>query len=266
MTTHRSTLPVILLTSMLAASGCGAFAGGADPSRSAPEAAWGYHADARPAPGRARLQAGTAAVPGTGVRHAPAGGTAVVTAVVTAAETADSIAPGAVLDVWLNDPAVDLRTLSSGTSLGNAVVRGDFFRYASVNSDPGLRGYWGRPLLLKWSALLRITEHGKHVFVTELSKERRNGAIAVRTLVRLNGETLFEEEVRKFGVNEISETGSRELVLAPGRYELEVLLAVRNVLALPPSTQLGTYLRMRAPSDRTPVPVQSRLWYRTGTR
>lgn len=144
-----------------------------------------------------------------------------------------------------------------------AVVQGDFFRYTSVNSDPDLRTFWGQRLLLKWTAILEIPDSGVHVFVSELSKERDNGAMRVRTLVRLNDETVFERDVRVFMVNTIHEVGSRSLTLDKGRYKLEVWLAVRNGLDLPPSTQLGTYLKIRAPGDLTARPLQSsRIWHR----
>lgn len=178
---------------------------------------------------------------------------------------AQDLAPGAVLDVWLNDPHMDMLTLSSVRSLGNAVVRGDFFRYTSVNSDPDLRAFWGQPLLLKWSALLEIKTGGPHVFAAELLRERGPGALFVRTMVRVDGETVFEKDLRVLLGAPISETGSRELSLAPGFHRLEVWLAARNPMGFSPSTQLGTYLKIRGPNDMTLAPVQlSQLWHRMG--
>jgi hypothetical protein len=181
---------------------------------------------------------------------------------IAAVDTAE-LAHGALLDVWLNDGNADLRTVSGERSLGTAVVRGDFFRYNAVNSDPDLRGFWGRPLLLKWSALLEIPDRGAHVFVSELSKDRSYGAMDVETMVRVNDETVFEKEVKVFGSNTISEMGSRVLTLAPGFYRLEVWLAASG-RALPPDTQLGTFLKIRAPGMMTAEPLQSsRVWHRT---
>lgn len=174
MTMRRNLLHGIIFTSLLAASGCGSFAAGGDPLHGARGAAWDLDAGARPVPGRAGLRAEPVAVPGIGMGHGPEAGARFI----APAETIDSVdlRPGALLDVWLNDEDADLRTLSGERSLGTAVVRGDFFRYNTVNSDPDLRGFWGRPLLLKWSAILEITERGAHVFVSELSKEASYGA------------------------------------------------------------------------------------------
>jgi hypothetical protein len=244
---RKSTLHGIILSSMLAATGCGAFAARTEPSHNAGGSAWD-------------LDAGAA----TGVRPAMAQAPEADALFIAPLRLSDTInlAPGALLDVWLNDPRKDLRTLSRERSMGAAVVRGDFFRYNSISLDPDLRGYWGQPLLLKWSAILEITEPGVHVFESELSKERGWGAMVVRTLVTLNQETLFDKEVRVFGSNQIFEMGSRTLSLAPGRYTLEVWLAAENRLRLPPETRLGTFLKIRAPSLRTGQPIQSsQLWH-----
>lgn len=265
MTIHRFPHHGLILTFILAATGCSAFAAAADLSHSAREAAWSLEADAaasaRPMRGRAEFRAGSATLSGIGNGHAPEADAPFI-APAEPAGTQD-IARGAVLDVWLNDRRRDLRALTSEPSLGSAIVQGDFFRYTSVNSHPDLRGFWGQPLLLKWSALLEITAQGPHVFVSNLSKERGWGAMTVRTLVRLNEETLFEKEVRVFGSNEISEVNSRALTLAPGFYNLEVWLAAENALALPPGTQLGTFITMREPGVMTGEPLPpSRIWYR----
>lgn len=242
----------IVFTSMLAAAGCSAFAAGADPSRGVPEAAWDRDAGANvgvdPVLDHAELRAES-----TGLRDP--------------AEPADTIryAPGALLDVWLHDKARDLRSQTSERSLGTAVVRGDFFRYTTVNFDPDLRGLWGQPLLLKWSAFLEVpeAEKGVHVFVSELTKERYNGAMRVRTMVRINEQTVFERDLRVFLTNSIFETQSRPIALPPGFHKLEVLLAVDNQLDLPPATQLGTYLKIRPPGQMTAAPLDpSRVWHR----
>jgi hypothetical protein len=266
MTMRRSSLYGIIFTSMLAATAFSAFGAGADLGQGARGAARGLHAGApagaRPVLGRAELRAGSAALPGIGLARAP-GTDAPFIAPADPADTVDLV-PGALLDVWLNDRERDPRAVTTERSLGTAVVRGDFFRYNTVNFDSDLRSFWGQPLLLKWSALLDIPEGGQHVFVSELSKERGFGAMVVRTMVRLNEETLFEKQVRVFGGNKIDEVGSRDLALAPGYYRLEVWLAVENSLALPPATQLGTFLKIRAPGEMTPTPVQSsRIWHRT---
>jgi hypothetical protein len=265
MTMRRSPLHGILFCSMLAATGCSAFAAGPDPSHSVRAAASGLGADgaahARPVLARARLRTRSAALPGIGTARAP-GTDAPFLAPAEGADTMDLV-PGALLDVWLNDRRRDVRTLSSERSLGTAVVQGDFFRYNTVNSDPDLRGFWGQPLLLKWSAILEIPEGGPHVFESELSKERGGGAMELRTLVRVNDETVFEREIRVFGGNQISQVGSRVLPLTPGFYRLEVWLSAKNGLALSPSTRLGTFLRIRAPGRMTAEPVQSsRIWHR----
>jgi|GEM_PF-3346942 len=257
---RRSSLYGALFACMLAAAGCSAFAG-AEPSRGARGAAWRLHADARPVLGRAGLRAGSAAASGTGVRSAAKAEAPFI----APAEPQDTIvlAPGALLDVWLNDGKTDLRAATSERSLGSAVVRGDFFRYNAVNFDPDLRGFWGQPLLLKWSAFLEITERGPYVFESELSKERGWGAMEVRTLVRVDDQTVFEEEVKVFGSNRIFKTGSRSLTLAPGSHRLEVWLAAENRMALPPATQLGTFLKIRAPGVMTAEPLQpSQVWHR----
>jgi hypothetical protein len=248
MTMRRNLLHGILFTSLFAVSGCGSFASGGNSL----DGVWGVDDGAHPA---AELAAPAGIVMGhgteTGARFiAPAG----------PVDTVD-LARGALLDVWLNDGESDLRTVTSERSLGTAVVRGDFFRYNTVNSDPDLRGFWGQPLVLKWSALLEIPEGGAHVFESALSKERGWGAMEVRTLVRVNEETVFEEDVRVFGSNQISRAGSRVLTLAPGFHKLEVWLAVENRLELPAATQLGTFLKIRAPGIRTAEPV-SRVWHR----
>lgn len=259
MKTHRSSLHATLFTLLLTASGCGAFAAGSVPSDGAGAAAW-------------RMDAGTGAGDEAGFRMAPpilrgngSGRAAKADApFIRPLPQADTVLePGALLDVWMNDRRRDLRTITSERSLGTAVARGDFFRYSSVNSDPDLRGFWGQQLVLKWSALLEIKEQGQHVFVSELSRERTYGALSVRTLVRLNEETLFEKEVREFGHNQISEVGTRVLTLSPGFYRLEVWLAVQNARDLAPATQLGTYIRVREPGVMTAelLPL-SRLWHR----
>jgi hypothetical protein len=203
-------------------------------------------------PGRAELRAESPRS-GTGAVVAPK---ANVPFIAPIEPDTNEFRPGAILDVWLNDRTRDPRAITSEPSLGRAVVQGDFFRYNSVNLDPELRRFWGQPLLLKWSAILEITEEGEHVFVSELSKERATGAMTVRTLVRLNDETLFEKDVRISLTNPILERGSRALRLSPGRYRLDVWLAVQNVRDVPPSTQLGTYLSIRSPSLSAAVPVQ----------
>jgi hypothetical protein len=244
-------------TMMLVAAGCSTFAAESDPSPSVREEVASVAADARPAPGRGGLRAESAGSREGGWARAP---------FIAPLERADTLelAPGAVLEVWLSDRGRDLRTIASERALGTAVVHGDFFRYTSVNADPDLRGFWGQPLLLRWSAILEITERGQHVFALELSKERGNRAMQVRTLVRLNEETVFERQVRVTGLgNSISEPGSHVAVLAPGFYRLEVWLSLDTRSDLPPSSQLGTFIRLREPSAMTPAPLpSSRLWHR----
>lgn len=238
MTILRSTLYGAAFTFVLAAVGCSAFSATANPSSAAHEPAWSREADSSPVSGAPRM--------------APA-------------ERQDTIelAPGALLEVWLNDRRQDIRTIASERSLGVAVVRGDFFRYNAVNSDPDLRGMWNQPLLLKWSGLLEITDRGPHVFVSELVKERGYGAMGVRTLVRINGETVFERDVRVTLQRPIFEADSRVLTLVPGHHRLEVWLAVDSGRDLPPGIQLGTLVKIRAPGQMTAEPVQSsRIWHR----
>ncbi|HEU4454261.1 MAG TPA: hypothetical protein VFR81_14430 [Longimicrobium sp.] len=173
-----------------------------------------------------------------------------------------NLARGAVLDVWLNNRDGDLATLTGERSLGTTVVQGDYFRYNKVNADPDLRSYWGQPLLLKWSALLEITERGPHVFVSELSKEKGVRPFSARTLVKLNGETLFEREAQEHAYP-ISVVESKVVSLERGFHRLEVWLAADFNRAPASTTQLGTYVKMRAPSDRTPQLLpSSRIWHR----
>jgi hypothetical protein len=255
MSIRRAFLPGILTASILAAAGCGALAPGVEPSPSAAEAAG-------PAPDRAAVRAEpgrltdiVAGRPGEPLSVAAAG----------SADTAD-LRPGALLDVWLNDRQVALRTLTNEPSLGTAVVRGDFFRYNAVNADAALRDFWGQELVLRWSAFLEVPERGAHVFVSELSKERGYGAMGVRTLVRLNDVTLFEEELRVHGYHRISETGSHVMTLEPGFHRLEVWLAASGRTP-PPATLLGTYLKIRAPGAMTAEPVRPpRIWHRVRPR
>ena len=252
---RRSPQHRIILISMLAAAGCTAFAVGAESSHGA-GAATPIDAravsHARQMPERPALRS-SSAVPGTRIVRAPEGDAPFI-APVELADT-NEFQPGALLGVWLNDRSKDLRTLTSEPSLGTAVVRGDFFRYTSVLSDANLRGFWGQPLALKWSAILQINQQGEHVFLSELSQERNRGAIYIRTLVMLNDETLFEEDMRDFLTHTILRRGSRTLTLAPGKYRLEVWLAVHNVLNLPGSTQLGTFVSMREPGLSAAVPL-----------
>lgn len=175
------------------------------------------------------------------------------------------MAPGAVLDLWLSEGGeVDFRALNTRSSVANTVVRGDFFRYATIGSDPGLRGFWNQPIVLRWTAWFEATEAGPHVFVAELSKERTFGAMRVSTLVRVNEETILEKRVRVFGSNSITEAGSRMVNLARGHHRMEIWLAVENTLALPPSINLGTFVKVRAPDmmGLEPLPL-SRVWHRT---
>lgn len=255
-------MPAALFTMILVAAGCSTFAAESAPSLSGQAEVARVAADARPAPGRGELRAESAGSSEGGWERASEAGAPFIAPL----ERADTLelAPGAVLEVWLSDRGRDLRTITSERALGTAVVRGDFFRYTSVNADPDLRGFWGQPLLLRWSALLEITEQGSHVFALELSRERGGRAMQVRTLVRLNEETVFERQVRVTGLgNSISESGSHVALLAPGFYKLEVWLALDTRSALPPSSQLGTFIRLREPSAMTPAPLpSSRLWHR----
>lgn len=258
MTMRRSLPHGILFTSLLAAAGCGAFAAGAETS---PGATWFSEAGASPLLERVGLAAEPNALRETGI-DGVLDADAPFIAPILSVDTAE-IAHGALLDVWLNDRARDIRDLTNERSLGTAVVRGDFFRYNTVNSNADLRHLWGQPLVLKWSALLEITDRGPHVFMSELSKERSTGAYEVRTLVRVNDETVFEKGVRVNLTNTISEVDSHVLTLAPGFYRLEVWLAASG-RALNPSTQLGTYLKIRAPGISAPAALDpSRVWYRT---
>ncbi|HEU4882980.1 MAG TPA: hypothetical protein VFT45_12055 [Longimicrobium sp.] len=257
---RRALLHVTVFTSLLAAAGCGSFAAGADLSHDGP--AWGLDAGARPVLERVGPRVEPGALPGTGIARGPAED-ALFIAPLASVDTAE-LAHGALLDVWLNDRRRDIRELTNERSLGTMVARGDFFRYNTVNSDPDLRGLWGQGLLLKWSALLEITERGPHVFMSELAKERSTGAYEFRTLVRVNDETVFERGVRVNLTNTVSELDSRVLTLAPGFYRLEVWLAASG-RPLDSSTQLGTYLKIRAPGVMTAEPLQSsRVWHRTG--
>jgi hypothetical protein len=256
----RSLLHGTLLTTLLAAAGCGSFAAGAGLSHDG-AAGRGLDAGARPLMERVGLGAESDARPEPGIARGP-DADALSIAPMAPVDTAE-LAHGALLDVWLNDRARDLRDLTNERSLGTAVVRGDFFRYNTVNSDPDLRHLWGQALVLKWSALLEITDRGAHVFVSELSKERSTGAYEIRTLVRVNDETVFEKGVRVNLSNTISEVDSRVLTLAPGFYRLEVWLAASG-RTLNASTQLGTYLKIRAPGISAAEPLDpSRVWYRT---
>ncbi|HET7229653.1 MAG TPA: hypothetical protein VFJ16_06615 [Longimicrobium sp.] len=260
---RHSPLHGIIFTSMLAATGCGTFAAKADPLHGPSGAAWGLSdvaAGARPVFGRTEFRV-ESDLPGTRIGRAP-GADAPITAPAEPADTTN-LEPGALLDVWLSDRNVDIRTITTERSLGTAVVQGDFFRYNVVNSDPDLRGFWGQPLLLKWSALLEIPDRGAHVFAAELSRERGGRAIQVRTMVRVDEETVFEKQVRVFLGNPIFETSSRVLTLAPGYHRLEVWLAVDTRQAVLPASQLGIVLKIRPPGQMTAEPVQpSRIWHR----
>jgi len=255
MTPSRSSIHPFILVSMLVAVGCATPGAGARSSHAAWTVPPDGHADAlfrvRPAAVPVALPAGSAtAAHGGGIaRMAEA-------KLVAPIAVADTFVPGAVLDVWLNDRGIDLQTLTSGPSLGQAVVQGDYFRYSSVLSAANLRGSWGQPLVLKWSAYLQITKDGDHVFVSELAeRQRTDGALWVRTLVKLNGETLFEESAHLLLSHNLQESSMRSLRLRPGQYRLEVWLAVYSTKA--PSPQLGTYLSMREPGLASAVPIEA---------
>lgn len=176
--------------------------------------------------------------------------------------TVTNLEQGAVLDLWLNSREGDLKALTIDRSVGSMIATSDFFRYNHINSDPDLRGYWGQPLLLKWSALLEITESGAHVFSFEMKRQQEpNRLNGPRTLVTLNGETVFQAQ-KNYAYNEFSEMGSAVLSLSPGFYRLEVWLAAGTPNVVP-STDFGTYIKVREPSSMTPQPLQfSRIWHR----
>ncbi|MBB4637847.1 hypothetical protein [Longimicrobium terrae] len=176
--------------------------------------------------------------------------------------TVTDLEQGAVLDLWLNNREGDLKALTIDRSVGSMIATSDFFRYNHINSDQDLRGYWGRPLLMKWSALLEITESGAHVFSFELKRQQDpNRLDGSRTLVTLNGETVFQAQ-KEYAYDEFSEMGSAVLSLSPGFYRLEVWLAAGTPHVVP-STDLGTYIKVREPSSMTPQPLQSsRIWHR----
>src|SRR5688500_17789273 len=103
MTMRHFPLHSIIVTSMLAAAGCGAFAAGADQSQPRREAGWGLDAataaGARLLPGGTEFQAESTALWSIGIApkwDAP---------FIVPAERVDTadLAPGALLDVWLND-------------------------------------------------------------------------------------------------------------------------------------------------------------------
>lgn len=188
---------------------------------------------------------------GLAASSVPGGEALVIPAAVT-----DTFYPGAALDVWLNDRRVDLQTLTSGPSLGQAVVQGDYFRYSSVLGAANLRSHWGQPLVLKWSAYLQISKEGDHVFGFELAeRQRTEGALWVRTLVKLNGETLFEESEHLLLSHNLLKSGQQTRRLRPGPHRLEVWLAVQSTKA--PSPQLGTYISMREPGLASVVPLEA---------
>lgn len=256
MTTLPSPRHRILLITLLAAVGCGGLAAGTAASADADGMS-----SVRPAP--SAMQSRDDAfhrLADADVRN----GDVPIIPPLAAADT--NLVPGMLLDVWPYDREVKemgLRVATEGPSLGIAVRNGDFFRYNSINSDPNLRSQWGEPRLLRWSGILQITEAGDHVFSLEFSKERGWGALEAQTLVMLNGETLYEDDVRVFGSNAFRRSGSRMLPLRPGPYRLEVWLAVKNQLPLEPSTRLGTYLSIRPPSKRVAEPLQaSQVWHR----
>jgi hypothetical protein len=249
MTMRRSTFRAAICTFVLATAGCGTLVPG--PGQ-ADAPGWSFGAGAR-VPAQAPRFTGGPAESSSATRE-------FVGPIQSGAQ--QNLARGAVLDVWLNNRDGDLATLTSERSLGTVVVQGDYFRYNKVNADSDLRSYWGQPLLLKWSALLEITERGQHVFVSEMSKEKGVRPFSIRSLVKLNGETLFEREAQEHAVP-ISVVESKVVSLEKGYHRLEVWLAADFNQAPVSTTQLGTYVKMRAPSDRTPQLLpSSRIWHR----
>lgn len=178
--------------------------------------------------------------------------------------------PGLVLDVWLWDGEGDLKLLTRDRSLGSMVATEEYFRFNQVNTDEALRSYWGRPMILKWSGYLKIEEDGPHSLAFELFKEYTGQGwsteMKVQTIADIGGMTMFEKTVEVHDNERIFEPQARVLRLRPGYYTVNVWLAVYHRhysnWSLPSSTQLGTVIKIRPPSARTPVPIQpSQVWH-----
>jgi len=262
MTMRRSTFSAAICTLVLATAGCGTLVAGPGQTD---VSAWMFNAQPR-AWARPAHMAGFPSDQAVASGTEPVWGAEAPFVAPLAFVPMQNRARGAVLDVWLNNREGDLRTLTSERSLGTAVVQGDYFRYNKVNSIADLRAFWGKPMVLKWTALYQVMERGPHVFLFELSKERAGRAISAQTMVVLNEEIVFQKQARTYGSGSISEVDSHVVTLAPGFYRLEVWLAAthqpnRNP---PVDTQLGTYIKVRVPSDQTPQPLPSaRIWHRT---
>lgn len=180
-----------------------------------------------------------------------------------------NIERGAILDVWLNNREGDLKILTNTRSIGSAIVTGDLFRYNQVTTDPDLREFWGKPLLLKWSGLLEITEAGTYVFVFDLSKTASGhccSSMDVQTLISLDDQSVFNIADTEGVTRTFSHTDSRELSLAKGFHKLEVWLAVGDDGGwnLPADTDLGAFIKIRSPRSMTAEPLNaSQVWHRT---